>query len=153
MPVTDNPNHPDLGFGVDKEKTGQSKVYLVLSEEERAKGFIRPYHSAYRHVGKQGPKYPLLDLTDDQKERFGDDWAKYEKYPESESPKVGKFWTQAQLDSIGKGCGAATIIAPEIAETFARNPHFYGSTYCTFCMKHLPVDEFVWAGTDIRVGS
>lgn len=153
MPVTDNPNDPRLGHGTDKEPRPQNEVYLVLSDEERAKGFIRPYRSAYRHVGASGPKYPLADLTAEQKERFGDDWAKYEKYPESESPKQGKFWTQEQLDAIAKGCGTVTIMAPEIAETYARNPHFYGATYCSHCRKHLPVSEFVWAGTDERVGS
>lgn len=153
MPTTDNPNDPRLGHGTDNNAVPQNEVYLVLSEEERAKGFIRPYHSAYRHVGKQGATYPLRDLTDEEKERFGNDWAKYEKYPESEHPKTGKFWTQKQLDSIDAGCNTVTLIAPEIAETYARNPQFYGSTYCTHCQKHLPVDEFIWAGTTERVGS
>lgn len=153
MPTTDNPNDPRLGHGTDEKPVPQNEVYLVLSEEERAKGFVRPYHSAYRHVGKRGATYPLRDLTDEEKERFGHDYAKFEAYPESEYPKTGKFWTQKQLDSIDAGCGMATIIAPAIAETYARNPKFYGSTYCMHCQQHLPVDEFVWAGTDERVGS
>jgi hypothetical protein len=37
--VTD-PADPRLGYG----------FYLVLSEEERAKGFVRPYRDTYRHV-------------------------------------------------------------------------------------------------------
>jgi hypothetical protein len=33
--------------------TGLQKGYVVLSEQERAKGFVRPYRDAYRH-GKCG---------------------------------------------------------------------------------------------------
>jgi len=29
--------------------TGQQKGYIVLTEAERAKGFVRPYRDAYRH--------------------------------------------------------------------------------------------------------
>lgn len=29
--------------------TGQQKAYVVLSEEERAKGFVRPVRDSYRH--------------------------------------------------------------------------------------------------------
>lgn len=153
MPTTENPNDPRLGHGVNKAPVPQNEVYLVLSEEERAKGFIRPYRGGYIHVGKPTPKYPLRDLTDEEKERFGHDYVKFEVYPESESPKTGKFWTQEQLDSIGAGCGNLTILAREIAETYARNPQFYGATYCVNCQKHLPVDEFVWSGTNERVGT
>jgi hypothetical protein len=34
-----------------------------------------------------------------------------------------------------------------IAETYARDPHFYGATFCVRCSKHRPVGEdgeFVW---------
>lgn len=30
-------------------KTGQQKAYVVLSDEERAKGFVRPYRDSYVH--------------------------------------------------------------------------------------------------------
>jgi hypothetical protein len=40
-----------------------------------------------------------------------------------------------------------------LSETYARNPKFYGATFCCTCNKHLPVDEFVWEGTDQTVGS
>lgn len=33
-------------------ETGQHKDYIVLCPDERAKGFVRPYRDAYRHVGK-----------------------------------------------------------------------------------------------------
>lgn len=41
-PVT--PDHREID-----PATGQQKGYVVLSAEERAKGFVRPYRDAYRH--------------------------------------------------------------------------------------------------------
>jgi hypothetical protein len=35
----------------------------------------------------------------------------------------------------------------------ARQPSFYGATFCAHCGKHLPVDEFVWEGTNEQLGS
>lgn len=52
-----------------------------------------------------------------------------------------------------RGCGAVTIMSQEIAETYARDPKFYGATYCVGCKMHRPVSEFVWDGTDEVVGS
>lgn len=40
-PVT--PDHRDL------KPNGQQKNYVVLSDEERAKGWVRPYRDAYKH--------------------------------------------------------------------------------------------------------
>lgn len=153
MPITTDPNDNRLGHGIDNQPTGQNKAYLVLSDKERAKGFIRPVRRSYKHVG-QRTKYPLRDLTDEEKERHTKwGYVKYEVYPESESPKLGKFWTQAQLDQVGNGCGTVTSMAQPIAETYARDPYFYGSTYCTHCQKHLPVSEFVWIDDGETVGS
>ena len=45
--ITTDPTDPDLG--VVDAATGLQKAYLVLSEEERAKGFVRPYRETYRH--------------------------------------------------------------------------------------------------------
>ncbi len=78
---------------------------------------------------------------------------KFQPYPESELPLTGRFWTQAELDSIGAGCGVKTTMALDIAETYARDNTFYSGTFCCGCGKHLPVDEFVWDGTNERVGS
>jgi hypothetical protein len=134
--------------------TGQQKGYVVLSEEERAKGYVRPVRYSYRHVGASGPKYPLRDLTDDEKERYSKvGYVKYEAYPEGESTAIGRYWLQAQLDKIGKGCGVVTTMGAAIAETYARDPKFYGGTFCCGCRKHLPLDEFVWDGTSEIVGS
>lgn len=50
-------------------------------------------------------------------------------------------------------CGTTTTMSHAIAATYARNPYFYGFTYCCHCQKHLPVEEFVWARDGERVGS
>lgn len=156
MPLTTDPNDPRLGHGVDKEPGPQNEVYLVLSEEERAKGFVRPLRYSYRHVGPPAPQYPLRDLTPDEHARYDeykDEYVKYEAYPESELPAVGRFWTQSQLDNVGKGCGTVTTMGEDLSETYARDPHFYGATYCVACQKHLAVNEFVWTADGTRVGS
>jgi hypothetical protein len=154
MPLTTDPNDQRLGHGSDNEPVPQNEAYLVLSDEERAKGFVRPVRLSYRHVGPPGPTYPLRDLTDEEKERYATvGYVKFEVYPESESPATGRFWTQAQLDNIGKGCETVTTMGQSIAETYARQPAFYGSTYCVHCMKHLPVSEFVWVDDGTVVGS
>jgi hypothetical protein len=41
-------------------------------------------------------------------------------------------------------CGRATRMNREIAETYARDPKFYGATYCVHCGRHSAVSEFVW---------
>jgi len=124
MGLTTDPNDPRLGHGVDDEPLqGQHDVYLVLSDEERAKGFVRPVRRSYVHrFMLDGSALPVV-LT--------------------------------SLNGVG-GCGALTTMAQAIAETYARNPAFYGSTWCVGCNKHLPVGadgEFVWDGTDEKVGT
>jgi len=104
--VTSDPNDPRLTHGPDTEPRPQADVYLVLSNEERAKGFVRPYRDSYVH----------------------------------------------------DACGTVTTMGRAIAETYARQPNFYGATYCWHCRKHLPLSEFRWReqdGTfsDQRVGS
>ncbi len=55
MGLTTDPHDPRLGHGVDTGPTPQHEVYLVLSEEERAKGFIRPLRRSYIHVRGENP--------------------------------------------------------------------------------------------------
>lgn len=50
MGLTSDRNDPRLGHGSDTEPTGQNEVYLVLSDDELAKGFVRPVRNAYRHL-------------------------------------------------------------------------------------------------------
>lgn len=75
--------------------TGQHEAYWVLSEEERGKGFVRPYRDAYVH----------------------------------------------------QKCGTETKMGRALSETYARDPTFYGATFCCECKGHFPVGEngeFVW---------
>lgn len=121
-------------------KTGQHAAYWVLSEEERAKGFVRPVRRSYRHVGVR-PKYPLRPLTEEEKRGPDVGYVAFEAYPKSESSAIGRFWTQAQLDS---GCGCVTRMGRALAETWAADVSYYGATMCVNCGKHFPVEEFVW---------
>lgn len=131
-------------------KTGMQNDYIVLCPLERAKGFIRPFRKSYKHVGAK-PKYPLRDLTEQElKDHSIVPYVKFEEYPESESPVTGRFWTQKQLNS---GCGAITRMNDAIAETWARNPSFYGATFCSYCQEHFPVKEFVWTDDESVLGS
>jgi hypothetical protein len=108
MPLTEDPNDPRLTHGADSEPRPQADTYLVLSEEERAKGFVRPVRRTYVHARGISQQKPA--------------------------------------------CGAATTMGLALAETYAREPKFYGSTYCVGCKMHLPVGEFDWDdGT--KVGS
>lgn len=52
--VTD-PDDPRLTHGADSEPVPQAKAYLVLSEAERAKGFVRPVRCSYIHSGATSP--------------------------------------------------------------------------------------------------
>ncbi len=93
MSLTTDPNDPKLTRYTGPEKPGpQADVYLVLSEEERAKGFVRPVRRTYVH----------------------------------------------------DKCGVATTMGSALAETYARDPKFYGATYCVGCSAHFPVAEFKW---------
>lgn len=151
--LTTDPDDPRLGHGVDDKPVPQNAAYLVLSEEERAKGFVRPVRCSYVHVGKPGSVYPLRDLSPGERLRYNADengWVKIECEPDGE---VYRVWDQARLDAVGKGCGTVTTMGLALAETYAREPRFYGSTYCCGCSRHLRVEEFVWDGTQERVGS
>jgi len=85
--------------------TGQHGDHWVLPESERAKGYVRPVRTRYRHE------------------------------PCSAAPG-----------------GFVTTMGYPIAETFARDPKFYGSTFCVGCRQYLPVGEFEWEDGSV-VGS
>ena len=162
MSLTTDPKDPRLCHGIDDEPGPQCEVYLVLSEEERAKGFVRPVRTSYVHIGKSMSHYKGIYrmLTEEEQKEYPD-----KKYvavltvmtKEDGSFLGGTYVNQKEFDAyqnnerIG-GCGCSTKMALELAETYARNPNFYGSTYCVYCQKHLPVSEFVWEGTNITVG-
>ncbi len=158
--LTDDPKDSRLKEG-QKNETGQHEIYLVLSEEERAKGFVRPYRDAYIHVGRKLHYHAIREVFDKpQKSEHTDKMyaAIMDVIGADETVIGGAYVTQEELDAwkegklIG-GCGAVTSMGRALSETYARNPSFYGATFCTQCNKHLPVGEFVWQGTNEKVGS
>lgn len=88
----------------EKKPDGQYVDHWILSDEERAKGFVRPVRASYTHLK----------------------------------------------------CGDTTSMPVKIAETYARDPRFYGWTFCCTCEGYFPVGaqgEFVWKGTTEKVGT
>lgn len=143
-PVPEDRSHTEL------KANGQQKDYVVLTPEERAKGFVRTVRQTYVHVGAR-PKYATRDLTSEERARHKDEmYVLYEEYPPELHPVVGRYWTQKMLNN---GCNGVTKMSREIAETYARQPDFYGGTFCVWCGTHLPLEQFVWEGTDEQVGS
>jgi len=126
-------------------KTGMQKGYVVLTAEERAKGFVKPVRRSYLHNGPPSAPMNLRDLTPEEHERYDQyGYAKFEPYGEEQLPVTGKFWTQAELDRAGRRCGSITTMGQSLAETYARDPHFYSGTFCCACGKHFPLNEFTW---------
>lgn len=50
-------------------------------------------------------------------------------------------------------CGTVTTMGQALAETYARDPHFYSGTFCCGCRTHKPLVEFVWTADGLQVGS
>lgn len=84
--MTTDPNDPALKR---IKEDGQQEAYLVLSDEEKAKGFVRPVRDTYVHLS----------------------------------------------------CGSVTRMGLSIAETYARDPYFYGATFCNHCHGHFPLRD------------
>lgn len=103
----EEPGYPGLttskveARAAETKENGMHEKYVVLSKEEREKGFIRPLRRSYIH----------------------------------------------------STCGVETNMSLPLCETYARDPSFYGATYCAGCKDHLPVDEFVWDEDGETVGS
>ncbi len=152
MSLTCDPKDPRLGRGTDDKPTEQNKAYLIDCE---IKEFVRPVRRTYIHRGIKitGEVKPL---SPEKIKEFEGEFVGYVAC-EMKEDKIKRYLTQKQVDSISKGymggCGHATTMAQGIAETYAKNPQFYGSTFCIFCCKHLKVEEFVWEGSDEVVGS
>lgn len=139
MSLTTDPNDPNLHK---TKPNGQQESYLVLSDEERAKGFVRPVRRSYRHIGKPlcGHKPPV--------EQQGLRDAGYVCGQQTGHGGDHGLWTMRSL-----GCGTVTTMADALCETYARKPSFYGATFCAGCGTHLPVGEFVWTEDGQTVGS
>jgi hypothetical protein len=144
----------DFDYGK-KLPDGQYERHPTLPGSPRwPKTFVRPIRRSYRHVGPRRPQN-MRDLTPEEQARYVTmRYVKFEEY-ERDSSIIGRFWTQAELDRIG-GCGVMTTMSQAIAETYAQSPEFYGKTYCAGCQDYFPVGasgEFVWDGTDEKVGT
>ncbi len=138
---------------------GQYADHWVLSREEREQGFVRPVRESYVHKPElAGPKHPIRELTVEELsepmvQKMG--YTHYEKYV-GDDTVTGRYWKAKDLARIERGCGASTRMALPLAETYARDPSFYGSTFCVGCKDYWPVGmtgEFVWDGTDQLVGT
>lgn len=145
-----------------KRPDGQHVDHWVMCRGEIIeKGFVRPVRMKYVHVGIKGPVHPTRPLTDEETERWGGNgYVAYEEYPEDKrglnGRSLGRFWKRAELDKVGRGCGTVTSMPRSIAETYAAQPGYYGKTYCAGCCDYHRVGiqgEFVWDGTDDRVGT
>jgi hypothetical protein len=65
--------------------------------------------------------------------------------PESERAKG--FIRPVRRTYIHEVCGGETSMGQLIAETYARQPSYYGQTFCCTCKGYFPVGqhgEFVW---------
>ena len=72
---------------------GQQESYIVLTDEERKKGFVKPVRYSYIHTK----------------------------------------------------CGSTTTMGRALSETYARDPWFYGGTFCCACSTHFDLEEFNWS--------
>lgn len=160
MSLTTDRNDPELGYGSDEGKVPQNKKYLVLSEEEIAKGYVRPVRTKYIHVGEKIEYDKIVDINILPEDEQNLGYYAYIAYKDSEYPLVGRGVSrQYYKDYINKkshtgGCGVETRMNETIARTYAAKPTFYGATYCVGCSKHLPVAEFVWSDDETsQVGS
>jgi hypothetical protein len=62
MALTTDPQDPRLN---EERENGLQEAYLVLSDEERAKGFVRPLRKTYvHHFMKDGSPVPLVLLNE-----------------------------------------------------------------------------------------
>lgn len=99
------------------------------------------------NVPERGEEYPT---PTDKKKKNG----QYEDYwVLSEEERQKGFVRPVRKSYKHKECGSVTTMSRKLAETYARDPKFYGSTFCCHCKGHFPVKEFIWEGTDIIVGT
>lgn len=138
-PVPEDRGHTKL------KPNGQQQDYVVLTPEERAKGFVKPLRDSYIHRGAPALSNNLRDLTEQEQQEHGKyGYVKFEEYGPERDPLVGKFWTQAEIERAGRRCGGLTTMSRSIAETYARNPNFYSGTFCVGCGAHFDLNEFTW---------
>ena len=73
-----------------------------------------------------------------------------------EAERKKGFVRPVRQSYVHSRCGTTTHMGLALAETYAANPRFYGSTFCCACRDHYPVGEhgeFTWEGTTEKVGT
>lgn len=73
----------------------------------------------------------------------------WERYPTNVE---GEYLAPIRNKYIHKTCGTETRIGDEIAETYAKNPSYYGRTFCVACKEHYPISEFHWSRDGVELG-
>lgn len=106
MSLTTDRNHPGLNKPT---ASGQNEAYIILSDDERAEGFIRPVRREYIHVGRNvAAHYKGIHrmLDDAEKAQYAD-----KKYVavmtvltnEDGSFRGGTYVTQEELNAYNNG--------------------------------------------------
>lgn len=99
---------------------------------------------------------PREGHEDEHKAAVGDTKAngQHEDYWVLSAEETSKGYTRPYRTSyVHSICGTKTTMSGKISATYARNPKFYGRTFCCGCGLHFPVAEFLWDGTEESVGS
>jgi len=65
----------------------------------------------------------------------------YQNYPTVDE---GEFVQEPRETYIHEDCGTATTMTGDLPESVARDPTYYGKTFCAGCGKHVPVEEVEW---------
>lgn len=73
----------------------------------------------------------------------------YERHPIN---NTGEYVAPIRNSYIHDKCGEKTLCGDDIAETYAKNPKFYGRTFCVQCRNYFPVSEFKWAVDRVVLG-
>ena len=105
-------------------------------------------------VTKNKPSNPITSSvpTNEKKEdgQFKDHWVICE-----EDRKKGHIRPVREV-YIHEKCGTETRMPLACAETYAKNPNYYGSTFCCACKDYFPVGangEFIWTDDKTKVGT
>jgi len=59
------------------------------------------------------------------------------------------FVRPIRQEYIHDKCHSKTHMGLALSETYARDPHFYGATFCCACGGHFPVAEFKWLDGEV----
>lgn len=68
-----------------------------------------------------------------------------EAYLALPAEEIAKGYVKPYRDTYRHStCGTKTRMPAATAETYARDPWFYGGTYCVRCGMHRDLEEFAW---------